>query len=245
MIAFFKTIIYTPLYNILILLLNVSWIDAGIATVILTILVKMVLYPLSKKATVTQARMKEKEGELNAIKEKYKDKQEQAVKTMEFYKVNNINPFSSILTVIIQIPIIFSLYYIFFQSGLPKINTDLLYSFVKIPESVSMIFLGLVDVSQKSIVLAFLAAITTFWQMHLAGASINNTKDKPASAQSSGVAKEDFAKMMTKQMKYTMPPVVFFISWKISAIVALYWFVSNLAGIAQDVYVRRQMTKTA
>ena len=155
MIAFFKTIIYTPLYNILILLLSVSWIDAGIATVILTVLVKVVLYPLSKKATVTQARMKEKEGELKAIKEKYKDKQEQAVKTMEFYKVNNINPFSSILTVIIQIPIIFSLYYIFFQSGLPKINTNILYSFVKVPESVSMIFLGLVDVSQKSIVLAF------------------------------------------------------------------------------------------
>jgi YidC/Oxa1 family membrane protein insertase len=237
MIAFFKTIIYTPLYNILILLLNVSWIDAGIATVVLTILVKLLLYPLSKKATITQARMKEKEGELNAIKEKYKDKQEQAVKTMEFYKVNNINPFSSILTIIIQIPIIFSLYYIFFRSGLPSIDTTLLYSFVKVPESVSMIFLGLVDVSQKSIVLALLAAVTSFLQMHLAGKATN----KPASAQSSGVVKEDFAAALTKQMKYTMPLIVFFISWKISAIVALYWFVSNLAGITQDAYVRKQM----
>jgi len=43
MISFFKTIIYTPLYNILILLLNVSWIDVGIATIILTILVKLIL----------------------------------------------------------------------------------------------------------------------------------------------------------------------------------------------------------
>ncbi|MEK7669534.1 MAG: YidC/Oxa1 family membrane protein insertase [Patescibacteria group bacterium] len=240
MIAFFKTIIYTPLYNILILLLSVSWIDAGIATVILTVLVKVVLYPLSKKATVTQARMKEKEGELKAIKEKYKDKQEQAVKTMEFYKVNNINPFSSILTVIIQIPIIFSLYYIFFQSGLPKINTNILYSFVKVPESVSMIFLGLVDVSQKSIVLAFLAAITTFWQMHLAGGT-SEKKDLLSTKGNLGSGTADFAQMVTKQMKYTMPLVVFFISWKISAIVALYWFVSNLAGIAQDVYVRKQL----
>lgn len=238
MISFFKLIIYTPLYNILILLLNVSWIDAGIATIILTLLVKLVLYPLSKKATVTQARMKEKEGELNAIKEKYKDKQEQAVKTMEFYKVNKINPFSSILTVFIQIPIIFSLYYIFFRSGLPSINTDLLYSFVKIPESVSMIFLGVFDVSQKSIVLAFLAAATSFWQMHLASKDMGNNKSVSVKTTAD---KEDFAKMMAKQMKYTMPLVVFFISWKIASIVALYWLVSNLAGIAQDVYVRKQL----
>src|SRR3989344_3332727 len=118
MIAFFKTIIYIPLYNILILILNINWIDAGLAAVILTVLVKMILYPVAKKSIITQAKMKEKGGELSLIKEKYKDKQEQAVKVMEFYKTNKINPFSSILTIIIQIPIIFSLYYIFFKSGL-------------------------------------------------------------------------------------------------------------------------------
>lgn len=243
MIAFFKTIVYVPLYNVLVVILNVSWIDAGLAAVILTILVKIILYPLAKKASITQIKMKEKEGELAAIKEKYKDKQEQAVKTMEFYRVNNINPFSSILTILIQIPIIFSLYYIFFNSGLPKIDPSLLYSFIKSPTSVSMVFLGLIDVSQKSIILAALAAITSFWQMHLASKT-NTSSSKPASAQSFGVAKEDFAQIMAKQMKYTMPLVVFFISWKISAIVALYWLVSNLAGIAQDVYIKRQMFKT-
>jgi len=201
-------------------------------------LVKVILYPISKKATITQAKMKEKEGELALIKEKYKDKQEQAVKTMEFYKINNINPFSSILTVFIQIPIIFSLYYIFFRSGLPSIDHNLLYSFVKAPASVSMNFLGIIDVSQKSIVLALLAAITSFWQMHLASPSEKNAKQIAGN-------KEDFSKIMAKQMKYTMPLVVFFISWKISAIVALYWFVSNLVGIAQDVYVRKQMAKAS
>ena len=244
MIAFFKTIVYTPLYNILVLILNISWIDAGLAAVILTVLVKVVLYPLAKKATVTQAKMKEKEGELTSIKEKYKDKQEQAVKVMEFYKTNNINPFSSILTIIIQIPIIFSLYYIFFKSGLPSIDSSLLYSFIKAPTSVSMNFLGFIDVSQKSIVLAFLAAASSFWQMHLASSSQN----KSASASPSSRApldKENFSQIMSKQMKYTMPLIVFFVSWKISAIVALYWFVSNLVSIAQDVYVRRQMAKVS
>lgn len=234
MIAFFKTIIYTPLYNVLILILNISWIDAGLAAVILTVLVKVVLYPIAKKSIVTQTRMKEKEGELALVKEKYKDKQEQAIKIMEFYKTNNINPFSSIFTILIQIPIIFSLYYIFFKSGLPNVDTNLLYSFIKAPESISMNFLGFIDVSQKSIVLAFLAAASSFWQMHLAGAV--STKGNISTGTT-----QDFSQIMMKQMKYTMPLVVFFISWKISAIVALYWFVSNLVGIAQDVYVRRQM----
>jgi YidC/Oxa1 family membrane protein insertase len=237
MIAFFKTIIYIPLYNILILILNVHWIDAGIATIILTVLVKLVLYPIAKKSTVTQTKMKEKESELALVKERYKDKQEQAVKVMEFYKINNINPFSSILTIIIQIPIILSLYYIFLKSGLPHIDTNLLYSFIKIPTSVSMNFLGLIDVSQKSIILALLAAVSSFWQMHLASKVANQSQSSLKAA----AGKEDFSQIMTKQMKYTMPLVVFFISWRISGVVALYWFVSNLVGIAQDVYVRRQM----
>jgi YidC/Oxa1 family membrane protein insertase len=239
MIAFFKTIIYIPLYNLLILILNINWIDAGIATIILTVLVKVILYPLAKKSTITQIQMKEKEKDISLLKEKYKDKQEQAVKLMEFYKTNKINPFSSILILIIQIPIILSLYYIFLKSGLPHIDTDLLYSFIKAPATVSMNFLGLIDVSQKSLILAILAAATSFWQMHLnssslAGGKANIDKTK---------GKEDFSQIMNRQMKYTMPLIVFFISWKISGVVALYWFVSNLVGIAQDAYIRRHMAK--
>ena len=104
-----------------------------------------------------------------------------------------------------------------------------------------MNFLGLIDVSQKSLVLAFLAAASSFWQMHLASKSTNQTK---ASAKAVA-SKEDFGAIMSKQMKYTMPLIVFFISWKISGVVALYWLVSNLVGIAQDVYVRKHMVETS
>lgn len=234
MIAFLKTIIYTPLYNIFILILNVSWIDAGIATIILTILVKFILYPLTKKSAITQLTMKAKEGEIAEIKAKYKDNQEQAVKIMEFYKTNKINPFSSIFIILIQIPLIYSLYHIFFQSGLPQVDTTLLYSFIKAPENISMMFLGFLDVSQKSIFLALLASVSTYLQMHFSAA--------PASKISTLVSsKEDFAQTMTKQMKYTMPIVVFFISWKISGVVALYWFVSNIVGLLQDMYIKRKV----
>jgi YidC/Oxa1 family membrane protein insertase len=211
----------------------VDWVDVGLAAIILTVLVKLLLYPLSKKATITQLKMKEKEGELLAIKEKYKNREEQALKVMEFYKTNNINPFSSIFTILFQIPIVFSLYYIFFRSGLPIIDTNLIYSFIKAPASVSMTLFGFIDMSQKSIILALLAAASTFGQMHL---SSPNTLTNNQSGNT-----EDFAKIMAKQMKYTMPIVVFLVSWKISAVVSLYWFVSNLIGIAQDFYIKRQL----
>jgi YidC/Oxa1 family membrane protein insertase len=168
-----------------------------------------------------------------AIKEKYKNREEQALKVMEFYKTNNINPFSSIFTILFQIPIVFSLYYIFFRSGLPIIDTNLIYSFIKAPASVSMTLFGFIDMSQKSIILALLAAASTFGQMHL---SSPNTLTNNQSGNT-----EDFAKIMAKQMKYTMPIVVFLVSWKISAVVSLYWFVSNLIGIAQDFYIKRQL----
>lgn len=236
MIAFFKLFIYTPLYNLLILILNVSWIDAGLAAIILTIIVKAILYPLAKKSTITQIKMRENEPKLALIKEKYKDRQEQALKVMEFYRENNIKPFSSILTIIIQIPIIYSLYYIFLKSGLPGVDSELLYSFIKAPQDISMNFLGFVDVSQKSFVLALLAAISAFFQMHLASPSTDTNGTKKVASNP-----EDFSKMMAKQMKYTMPIIVLFISWKISGVIALYWFVSNLFGILQDLYIKRQL----
>lgn len=231
MISFLKTIIYEPLYNLLVLILNIPFVDAGIAVIVLTLLVKVLLYPLSKKATETQMVMKDKEKELKDIREKYKDKQEQALKTMEFYKQNKINPFSSILTILIQIPIIYALYHIFLKSGLPLIQTDIVYSFINVPSSVSMKFLGFFDISTKSILLAILAAVTTFIQLHLSSKSTAKISSDP----------KDLSSMMMNQMKYTFPIVVFFISWSISGVVALYWFVSNVLGIVQDRIIRKQL----
>ncbi len=229
MIAFFKTIIYTPLYNILIVILNFGWVNAGFAAIILTLLVKIILYPLAKKAAVTQLIMREKQGDLNSIKEKYKDKEQQAVKVMEFYRDNKINPFSSIFTILIQIPIIYSLYHIFFRSGLPSVDKSLLYSFVDAPNSISMMFFG-IDISEKSIILAILAAVSAYIQMHF-----STPKSDP------NTNNQDFSTIMAKQMKFTMPLVVLLISWQISGVVALYWLVSNLFGIAQDFYIKRQL----
>jgi YidC/Oxa1 family membrane protein insertase len=211
------------------------WIDAGIAVIILTIIVRLILFPLSKKAIVTQVRMKEIEPELNKLKQTVTDKQQQALKVMALYKEKGVNPFSSFLVLLIQLPIIYALYSIFIHSGLPAVKETLLYGFVSVP-TISMHFLGLFDVGARSIPLSIVAAIAQFLQLHFSLASSGPT-------QKSSSPQADMAQNMMKNMKYIFPFIVFFISYKISAVVALYWTVSSLFTLGQELVVRRHLKK--
>ncbi len=235
----YHTLIYVPLYNGLIFLMDIlPRIDAGVAVLLFTIIVKLILFPLSYRSIKTQANMKRIEPELNAIKLKFEDKQEQARQIMALYKAKGINPFSGFFLILIQLPIIFALYSIFLKSGLPSINIDILYPFVHVPDFVNMKFLGLLDISSKSIILSLCAAVTQFFQ-------IKFSMPKPAAAPAGSPAsfKDDLARSMSFQMRYIMPVVVFFISYSISAAVALYWSVSNLFMIAQEIYVRSRVRR--
>lgn len=236
MVAFFKAFFYQPLYNGLIFLFGViPWADAGVIVILFTVIVKLALFPLSYRSAKTQVKMKKFEPELKRIREQYKDRQEQALKIMEFYQKEGINPFASLLLILIQLPIVFALYYIFLKSGLPSIDTVLLYDpFIQAPAAVNMNFLGLIDIGGKSAILAFLAAASTFVQTRLSMPAL-----PPRGANAS--LKDDLARSMNVQMRYVFPVIVFFISYNISGAVALYWFTSNLFTVAQELYVRKKL----
>lgn len=237
----YNILIYKPLYNGLILLMHyVPWIDAGVAIIILTIVVKLILFPLSKKSVTTQLKMKKVEGELAAMKEKYKDdKQEQARQTMEIYKKEGINPFMGILLLFIQLPIIIALYRVFLSSGFPKINTSLLYPFVftHVPHAVNIYFLNLINISSKSLILAILAGVTSFIQIRYSMPP--SPKKDPAAAPKSPSFKDDLARSMNMQMRYIFPILAFFISWSISGAIAIYWITSNVFTLAQELFIRK------
>ncbi len=234
----YHEIVYQPLYNGLIFLIGVlPWADVGLAVIILTIVVKLVLFPLAKKAIVTQVKMKALEPELASIRVKYKDdKQAQGQKTMDLYREKKINPFGGIVLILIQFPIIIGLYSIFLKSGLPTINTDLLYSFIHTPLAVNMQFFGIVDIGQKSTWLALVAAISQYFQIKFAIPAIT----APANTGTQPSFKDDLARSMQVQMKYVFPVMVFFISYNILSAVALYWTVSNIFAIGQEIVVRRK-----
>src|SRR3989338_5987664 len=236
MASFFHSVVFEPIYNGLVFLIDIApFADVGVAVIVLTCVIKFLLFPLSKKAVKTQMAMKAIEPETAKIKEQFKNnKEELARQTMALYKKHNVNPFSSFAVILIQIPIIFGLYYVFFKGGLPIINTDWLYSFIPAPEKVNMLFLGLLDISQKSILLALLAGVSQFFQAKLAMTPIKPRGDKPD-------FKADLARSMGLQMRYIFPIVVVFIAYSISGAIALYWTTSNIFAIAQELIIRKQL----
>ncbi len=236
--ALWNNVFYDPLYNGFIFLADIiPSADLGIVIILFTILIKLALFPFSIKAVKTQRAVKLVEPELKAIKEKYKDdKQTQATKTMALYKEKNIKPFSGFLLLLIQMPIIFAMYFIFLRGGLPEINLDILYSFVPSPGTINTMFLGFIDVTGKSVVLALLTGASQF--IHT---SLSMSKSKKSDKKfGEGSMKEDFARSMKLQMKYVLPVFVTFIAYTLSSAIALYWTTSNIFHILQELYVKKK-----
>ena len=232
--SFFTTTIFQPLYNGLIFLMaSIPFADAGVVIIIFSIVVKLVLLPLSLKASKAQIEMKAIEKDLQKIKDTYQDnKEELSKKTIEYYQEKGINPFASILILIIQLPIVIGLYQVFLKSGLPSVETALLYTFVTAPVAINMMFLNIINISQKSVVLAIIAGITTYMQISLA----NTNQQQPSG---SGM-QNDIARAMAVQMKYVFPIIVTFICYSISSALALYWITSNIFAVLQEIYIKKK-----
>ncbi len=237
------TIFFDPIYNSLVFFIDVvRGGDVGLSIIFTVILVKLILLPLSLKAARTQLVMNEIGPKMEEIKKTYKDnREEQARKTLELFQTNKINPFSSILLLFIQIPIIIALYFAVYKGGgvaLPAINVELLYSFIPTPETVSMYFFGFMNIAEKSIVLAFLAGITQFIHTHL-----SMPKLAPRDPKAEPSFKEDFNRSLQLQMRYVMPVIIFIAAYTISAAIALYFTISNLMSLLQEYIVRRKGLK--
>lgn len=235
----FYTILFNPLYNLLVYLIDViPGADVGVAVMVLTIIVKLILFPISKTAVRTQMKMKVIQEPLKEIQEKYKDnREEQARKMLDLYKEHKINPLSSIVLMFIQIPVILALYWVFSKGGLPNINQDILYPFVGYPEVVNMHFLGLIDISHtKVFIIAFFAALSQFFQAKFVIPKPPERKEGEAPS-----FKDDLARGMSMQMRYVLPLFTFFISYFFIAVIGIYWTISNLFAIGQELYIRKSI----
>ena len=233
--GFFGTIVTTPLYNGLVLLMQIfPWADLGLAVIFFTILIRLILFPLAQASLRTQMVVQKVQPEIDALREKYKnDSTQQAKMMMELYRREKINPFASIFFLGVQIPIIFGLYFMFLRSGLPVIDPDFLYSFVSSGTHVNTIFLGFIDVTVRSIPIAILAGLSQFIQVLLMKTPLHQGK--------AGSFGADFMKGMQFQMKYIFPVIIIFIAAALPASIALYWTASNLFSIAQEAVIRKRL----
>ncbi len=232
----FHTVVYLPIYNALVFFVDaVPSHDIGIAVIIVTIIVRLILFPLARKAIKSQMAMKAVAPEVEELKKKYKDKPEEQGKAMfALYRERKVNPFSGFLLLLLQLPILLGLYWVFARGGFPTVDPSMLYSFIRVPETVNMHFLGILDMGSHSIVLAVLVALTQAVYTRL------SMGPKGTITQTEASFSDEMAKSFDVQARYVLPCVIGVVSYFVVAAAPLYWVTSNLFMIAQEAFVGRR-----
>lgn len=239
----YHVILYQPLFNLLVWLYNiVPGHDVGIAIIILTIIIKLILYPFTLQSIKAQKAMQELQPKLEELKKKYKNEKEKlSLEMMNLYKQEKVNPFSSCLPVLIQLPFLIAVYQVFRQ-GLSNGSFDALYPFVQNPGTINATFLGLIDLSKSNLYLALAAGVAQFWQ-----AKMMQSRKPPQTKEGKpipGAEDENMMSMMNKQMMYFMPLMTVFIGMKLPGGLTLYWFVTTVLTALMQLYLFKGKNKT-
>jgi len=237
MVQFYTLIFFQPIYNLLIGLYDlIPGKDIGVAIILLTVIIKMVLWPVTGKAMKSQKALADLQPKMDELKKRLaNDKEALGKAMMELYSKEKVSPVSSCLPVLIQLPVFIALYSSL-NHVLKSSSFELLYPFVPNPGQIQPTLLGLLDLSVPNYVLAILAGIAQFFQ-----AKMMITRPQPKNTP--GAQDEAMLSMMNKQMLYMMPVLTVFIAWKLPGGLALYWLVMNLLTIAQQYLMMKKHKK--
>jgi YidC/Oxa1 family membrane protein insertase len=235
-IWFFTIILYQPMLNLLIWLYSLIG-NFGIAIIILTAVIKVLLHPLNKKAIESQKNMAELQPKINELQTKYKDdKEKQATEMIKLYKEEKFNPFAGILLLFIQLPILIALYQVF-QNGMDLVKLkEMLYPFINLPQTIYPYLISfqngtqlieILDLSKASVILAILAGVAQYFQI--------KTATPPMPKQEGPVdTMGEMTGMMQKQMVYFVPALTFFILFRLPSALGLYWIVTAIISIFEQ-----------
>ncbi|MEK7164473.1 MAG: YidC/Oxa1 family membrane protein insertase [Patescibacteria group bacterium] len=233
----FTTLFYQPILNLLVWLHNfIPGNDFGWSIVALTVLIKIILWPLSGKSLKSQKALQDLQPKVDALKTQYKDNKEALGRAMmDLYKAEKVSPFSSCLPLLVQFPFLIAIYQVL-NDGLQNGSLDKLYSFVARPEAVNMVFLGIFDLSKASIILALVSGAFQFWQTKML-----IHKPQPAIP---GAKDENMASMMNKQMLYVMPILTVVIGATLPGGLVLYWLMNTIVTLIQQIIVLKRHAST-
>ena len=207
------------------------------AIISLTLIIFLILSPISIKAVKSQKALSELQPKIQEIQKKYKDdKEKQAKATMELYQKAEINPFKGCLPLLLQMPVLITLFLLFknlsqtIKEGGGQALFELLYPFVSAPSVINTKFLGLIELTEPSMVLALFAGAAQFFQTKML-----SPKYKKSNSQN-----PDFSHLLQKQMIYFFPFLTVVILWKLSSAIALYWITTSLLSISQQYLLLRK-----
>jgi YidC/Oxa1 family membrane protein insertase len=210
--------------------------DFGVAVILLTVVVRLIVWPLQSKTLRNQKAMNKLQPEINKIKEKYKnDPAKINTMTMELYKEKEINPLSSCLPTLIQLPLLFALFYAIrpfgtaayidvtnHAAGLWKDIYPWLRDmpFVKdaLSKPISTELFGIINLTKPNWALALIAAALQFVQSKMIMPKKNL----------------DATQKMFNQTLYIFPVMTFIIGLSFPAALPLYWIVQTLMMILQQ-----------
>ncbi|MFA6082462.1 MAG: YidC/Oxa1 family membrane protein insertase [Patescibacteria group bacterium] len=231
MIKLFTTILYTPMFNFLVFLMAIMpGHELGWAIIILTLIIRIVLLPVTVHTARVQVRMRLLQPKIDELRAKHKeDKALQSQALMALYKEEGVSPFSSCLPMIVQLVILVVLYQVF-RNGLTTAHFDQLYSFTLRPSDVNTNFFGINLAKPDLYILPIIAGLTQYWQTKVTFIP-NNNPDDPTAA-------------FSKQMIYLAPLITLIIARSLPAALPLYWAVTNLFGVAQQQYVLKKQGLT-
>lgn len=227
MAQIFTAVFYQPILNLLVFLYNtVSFHDLGIAIILLTVVIKLVLWPLGRSSIKSQKALQDLQPKLEELKKKYSDdKARLSQETMQLYKENKVNPFSSCLPLLIQLPFLLAVYRVF-RDGVSN-KLDLVYSFIPRPEVINTISFGFLNLAKPNVYLAVLAGLAQFVQGKM-------MITKKPEVNTPGSKDESMAAIMNKQMLYFMPAITIFIGISLPGGLTLYWLVLTLITALQQ-----------
>lgn len=228
----FNVILYQPIFNLLVFFYNtIPGHDVGVAIIVLTIVIRLILWPFAQKSLKSQKAMQTIQPKIEELKKKYKDNKEKMTQEMmRLYKEEKVNPFSSCLPLLIQFPFLIAVFQVFRNGLSSDASLNLLYPFVANPGHINAIAFGFLDLAKSNIYLAILAGLAQFWQ-----AKMMVTK-KPA-VNTPGSKDESMMAAMNKQMVYFMPLITVFISMSLPGGLALYWFITTLLMAVQQIFI--------
>ncbi|ACL22951.1 protein translocase subunit yidC [Desulfitobacterium sp. LBE] len=204
----------------------VGFASYGLAIILLTIIIKTLIYPLTWKQMKSMRKTMEIQPKLQEIQKKYKNNPEKLnQETMELYKKHNLNPAGGCLPLLVQLPIFWALYNTLFHFD----------NYIADPSQAMFLWFSITE--NGNLVLAILAGATTFLQTKLTTAS------NPAMKAQNNTGKPDAAQSTQKMMLYFMPLFMAYITWTVPSGLGLYFFTMNIVSVLQQLYINRKLNK--
>ena len=187
----------------------------GIAIIIVTFLMRIIVFPLTLKQEKSMKKMRDLQPELEKIKEKYKDNpQELQRRTAEIYKENGVNPLGGCLPLLIQMPIFVALYYAFIGDAIPA-DAKFLWFTLKQPDRL------------------FMLGKFAFNLLPILNVGVTFIQQKIMTSATSGQE----TNQQMQSMLYMMPLMMLFIFYNMPSGVTLYYLVSGALSLVQQYFI--------